>query len=74
MSSLGVWWLDNKEDFSLPYEIDQFFDYAGYGRSVVEESNDGTFVEEFGFVCLTDGFDMEDILPAYQQGLEGMQL
>lgn len=74
MSSLGVWWLDNKEDFSLPYEIDQFFDYAGYGRSVVEESNDGTFVEGVGFVCLTDGCDMENILPAYQQGMEGMQL
>lgn len=74
MSSLGAWWLDNKEDFSLPYEIDQFFDYAAYGRSVVEESNGGTFVEGFGFVCLTDGCDMEDILPAYQQGMGGMQL
>ncbi len=74
MSSLGAWWLDNKEDFSLPYEINQFFDYAAYGRSVVEESNDGTFVEGFGFVCLTDGCDMEDILPAYRQGMGGMEL
>ena len=74
MSSLGAWWLDNKENFSLPYEIDQFFDYAAYGRSVVEESNGGTFVDGIGFVGMAEDCSLEDILPAQGQGMGGMTL
>ena len=45
----------------MPYEIDEFFNYAGYGESIVE-NNDGEFVEGLGFVCMEEGYTLEDVL------------
>ena len=70
-NNLGEWWLENKMDCSLPYEIDEFFDYAGYGESIAE-NNDGEFVEGFGFVCMEEGYTLEDVLQDTDQGMGGM--
>ena len=70
-SNLGAWWLENKLDCSLPYEIDEFFDYAGYGESIAE-NNDGEFVEGLGFVCMEEGYTLEDVLQDMDQGMGGM--
>ena len=37
--------------FAFLYEIDEFFDYAGYDESIAE-NNDGEFVEGLGFACM----------------------
>ena len=52
----------------LKYE---FFDYAGYGESIAE-NNDGEFVEGLGFVCMEEGYTMEDVLQDTDQGMGGM--
>ena len=70
-NNLGAWWLENKLDCSLPYEIDEFFDYAGYGKSIAE-NNDGEFVEGLGFVCMEEGYTLEDVLQDMDQGMGGM--
>ena len=70
-NNLGAWWLENKLDCSLPYEIDEFFDYAGYGESIVE-NNDGEFVEGLGFVCMEEGYTLEDVLQDMDQGMGGI--
>ena len=70
-NNLGAWWLENKLDCSLPYEIDEFFDYAGYGESIAE-NNDGEFVEGLGFVCMEEGYTLEDVLQDMDQGMGGM--
>ena len=70
-NNVGAWWLENKLDCSLPYEIDEFFDYAGYGESIAE-NNDGEFVEGLGFVCMEDGYTLEDVLQDADQGMGGM--
>ncbi len=70
-NNLGAWWLENKMDCSLPYEIDEFFDYAGYGESIVE-NNDGEFVEGLGFVCMEEGYTLEDVLQDTDQGMGGI--
>ena len=70
-NNLGAWWLENKMDCSLPYEIDEFFDYAGYGESIVE-NNDGEFVKVLGFVCMEEGYTLEDVLQDTDQGMGGM--
>ena len=70
-NNLGAWWLENKLDCSLPYEIDEFFDYAGYGESIAE-NNDGEFVEGLGFVCMEEGYSLEDVLQDMDQGMGGM--
>lgn len=70
-TSLGAWWLENKLDCSLPYEIDEFFDYAGYGESIAE-NNDGEFVEGLGFVCMEEGYTLEDVLQDTDQGMGGI--
>ena len=70
-NSLGAWWLENKLDCSLPFEIDEFFDYAGYGESIVE-NNDGEFVEGLGFVCMEEGYTLEGVLQDTDQGMGGI--
>ena len=70
-NNLGAWWLENKLDCSLPYEIDEFFDYAGYGESTAE-NNDGEFVEGLGFVCMEEGYTLENVLQDMDQGMGGM--
>lgn len=70
-NNLGAWWLENKLDCSLPYEIDEFFDYEGYGESIAE-NNDGEFVEGLGFVCMEEGYTLEDVLQDMDQGMGGM--
>ena len=70
-NNLGAWWLENKLDCSLPYEIDEFFDYAGYGESIAE-NNDGEFVEGLGFVCMEEGYTLEDVLQDTDQGMGGL--
>ena len=70
-NSLGAWWLENKLDCSLPFEIDEFFDYAGYGESIAE-NNDGEFVEGLGFVCMEEGYSLEDVLQDTDQGMGGI--
>ena len=70
-NNLGAWWLENKLDCSLPYEIDEFFDYEGYGESIAE-NNDGEFVEGLGFVCMEEGYTLEDVLQDTDQGMGGM--
>ena len=67
-NSLGAWWLENMLDCSLPFEIDEFFDYAGYGESIAE-NNDGEFVEGLGFVCMEEGYTLEDVLQNTDQGM-----
>ena len=67
-NNLGAWWLENKLDCSLPYEIDEFFDYAGYGESIVE-NNDGEFVEGLGFVCMEEGYTLENVLQDTDQDM-----
>ena len=51
--------------------IDEFFDYAGYGESIAE-NNDGEFVEGLGFVCMEEGYTLEDVLQDTDQGMGGM--
>ena len=51
--------------------IDEFFDYAGYGESIAE-NNDGEFVEGLGFVCMEDGYTLEDVLQDMDQGMGGI--
>ena len=70
-NNLGAWWLENKLDCSLPYEIDEFFDYAGYGESIAE-NNDDEFVKGLGFVCMEEGYTLEDVLQDTDQGMGGM--
>ena len=70
-NNFGAWWLENKMDCSLPYEIDEFFDYEGYGESIAE-NNDGEFVEGLGFVCMEEGYSLEDVLQEMDQGMGGM--
>lgn len=70
-TSRGAWWLENKLDCSLPYEIDEFFDYAGYGESIAE-NNDGEFVEGLGFVCTEEGYAPIHVLQDMDRGMGGM--
>ena len=70
-NNLGAWWLESKMDRSLPDEIDEFFDYEGYGESIAE-NNDGEFVEGLGFVCMEEGYTLEDVLQDADQGMGGM--
>ena len=53
----------------MPYEIDEFFDYEGYGESIAE-NNGGKFVKGLGFICMEEGYTPEDVL----QEDEGMGL
>ena len=59
----------------MPFEIDEFFDYDGYGESIAE-NNDGEFVEGLGFVCMEEGYTLEDVLEDVlqdaDQGMGGM--
>ena len=68
-SAHGGW--KTRSDCSLPYEIDEFFDYEGYGESIAE-NNDGEFVEGLGFVCMEEGYSLEDVLQEMDQGMGGM--
>lgn len=64
----AAWQLKNGLDCSMPYEIDELFDYAGYGKAIVE-NNDGEFAEGLGFVCMEEGYN---VLQDTDQGMSGI--
>lgn len=58
---VGAYMCSQDEDFHLPSRLDEYFDFAKYGRRMCEVRN-GKFVPE-GFVCLDGTMSLDDILP-----------
>jgi len=68
---LGRWWIDTHEELELSPELEDYFDYDGYGEVIHEECG-GEFLQDGGYVYLEEGYSLEDILDADED--EGMTL
>ena len=68
---LGRWWIDTHEELELSPELEDYFDYDGYGEAIHEECG-GEFLQDGGYVYLEEGYSLEDILDADED--EGMMM
>lgn len=68
---LGRWWIDTHEKLELSPELEDYFDYDGYGEAIHEECG-GEFLQGGGYIYLEEGYSLEDILDADED--EGMTM
>lgn len=58
-------------NWQLSPELEDYFDYDGYGEAIHEECG-GEFLQDGGYVYLEEGYSLEDILDADED--EGMTM
>lgn len=59
---VGRFYANNDHEYSLDPEMEDFFDFNGFGEYMAEK-NGGEFISS-GFVCMQDNADLSDILDA----------
>ena len=60
MEEVGRCFLENNSDYSLHNDLQDYFDYDGFGSHVAERY-DGKFVDS-GFVCMDEDCSLEKVL------------
>lgn len=58
--TVGRFYTENEPEYNLNPEMEDFFDFDGFGEYMAE-ANDGEFISS-GFVCMRDGAELSEIL------------
>ena len=58
--AVGRFYTENEPEYNLNPEMEDFFDFDGFGE-YMSEANNGEFISS-GFVCMRDGAELSEIL------------
>ena len=69
---VGHFLVDNVEDYVMNLELEEYFDFYGFGEQYSEQ-HDGQFVDG-GFICFDSDRTLDEFLWELESGNDGMNI